>query len=195
MRGFRSSSLLLLMPVVIVRQPQVGAFRRLRTDPVPPRIVVPQEFRELPVRSTQSLKSTLAAHSTVRCSGIQSSTPDTLFPARVGMRRLYLTRPEMRRSRTSPECGRNAQKPHVLAKRGYVKCVTLGRAKFYPNVSGVGAMLSPAFIPAHAAVVAVKREVSPKCPCEVKFPTGFPTGGNIAVLRSPRSRESTGPQW
>ena len=32
---------------------------------------------------------------------------------------LYLTRPELRRSCTSPECGRDAQQAHVLAKRGY----------------------------------------------------------------------------
>ena len=37
---------------------------------------------------------------------------------------LYFARPELRRSRTSPECGRETQKAHVLAKRGYiVNCV------------------------------------------------------------------------
>ena len=43
--------------------------------------------------------------------------------------KIYPTRPEVRRSRTSPECGRDAPETHVLAKRGYFKCLTLGRAK------------------------------------------------------------------
>ena len=34
---------------------------------------------------------------------------------------VYLTRPELRRSCTSPECGRDAQQAHVLAKRGYIQ--------------------------------------------------------------------------
>ena len=38
-----------------------------------------------------------------------------------GVPALYLTRPEVRRSCTSPECGRDAQKAHVLAKRGYIQ--------------------------------------------------------------------------
>ena len=45
-------------------------------------------------------------------------------------RGLYPTRPEVRRSRTSPECGRDAPEAHVLAKRGYFKCLTLGRARY-----------------------------------------------------------------
>ena len=63
--------------------------------------------------------------------------------------RSYRARPEVRRSRTSPGCGRDAQKPHVLAKRGYVKCVTLGRAKFkfdspLRNVVSAARVLCPA---------------------------------------------------
>ncbi len=40
--------------------------------------------------------------------------------------RLYLARAEVRCSRISPECGRNAQTAHVLAKRGYIQMSHFG---------------------------------------------------------------------
>ena len=51
---------------------------------------------------------------------------------------LYLTRAGVRRSCTSPECGRDAQNTHVLAKRGYIQMSHFGPREVYlPNSMGL----------------------------------------------------------
>ena len=58
-----------------------------------------------------------------------------LFPPRDS---LDLARPETRRSRTSPECGTDAQNTHVGENVATSQCVTDARAKYRPHQNQKG---------------------------------------------------------